>query len=110
MWFAPPEWHGNDELPPASVPSSRSREPAKSAVVYAASSTFLAVLAAAALLNAQGSIASWQRLLGVLVVVWTLAAIGGMLDGRRWAKRVELFRLATLAMSALWLWLAARRS
>jgi hypothetical protein len=78
--------------------------------VYAACSTFLAVVAAAALLNAQSSVASWQRLLGILLVVWTLAVTGGMLDGRRWAKRAELFRLAALAISALWLWMAARRS
>ena len=45
---------------------------------------------------------SWLFLcVGAAAIVWSLSSIGGLLDGRRYARHLEIVRVAVLATAAL---------
>jgi hypothetical protein len=60
------------------------------------------------LIARQNSLSPVERLIGVGLVVWSLATVGGLLDGRRWAKPYEILRVLVLAALSLWAWKAGR--
>lgn len=60
-----------------------------------------AVLGAIALLNVRGELATSTFAIGAALLATTVAALGGLLDGRSWAWRVELVRVGIMAVLAL---------
>jgi sterol desaturase/sphingolipid hydroxylase (fatty acid hydroxylase superfamily) len=68
------------------------------------------MLVTIALLNVRGQLAISTLALGAALVAATMATLGGLLDGRSWARRVEVFRVGVvggLAVLMISSWLPA---
>lgn len=62
---------------------------------------FLAVLVfSAVLLHLQEELSRSLLVLGSLAIAWTLVTLGGLLDGKSWAFRLEAIRIASMALVA----------
>jgi hypothetical protein len=107
VWFASPGWQAQGEADVAPSAMYRWRQ-TRSAVVYGALSSFITVIASALLIAWQDSLSPVERLIGIGLVVWSLAAVGGLLDGRHWARRCEIVRVLVVGALFLWLWKAGR--
>jgi hypothetical protein len=59
------------------------------------------LLVAIALLNVRGQLATSTLALGAALLTATMATLGGLLDVRAWAWRVELLRVGVVAGLAL---------
>jgi sterol desaturase/sphingolipid hydroxylase (fatty acid hydroxylase superfamily) len=68
---------------------------------YAVAQFFLALLGTVALLNAQARLGIEALAICAAAVTATVAVSGGMLDGRRWASRLELVRVSLAVMLSL---------
>ncbi len=138
-WLASPAWNPLG-LPVPSEAELRARP--KFAVAVPASLGVYALVQFAPLIAATFFMLLWQNtapksllLLAAGLVFWTLAALGALLDGKRWGAPLEVARLAALAALviawrpagiptllstalavacaagfAAWLWVAARPS
>lgn len=94
-WVRPPEWHPADMAPVAEAPAAP--RPGVRRCVYATLLHAEALIAAVALVSFKTSLGVGARLVAIGFVVATLAIAGGLLDGRRWAVRIEWGRRACLA-------------
>jgi alkylglycerol monooxygenase len=107
VWLAPPGWQAKGEVA-LDPPSTLRHQQTRGAVIYAAMSSLIAVVASALLITRQDRLLPLQRVIGVGLIVWALASIGSLLDGRGWAKRYELVRVAVLVGFAWWFWKSGR--
>lgn len=107
VWFAPPGWQAEGETDVA-PPTMRCRNQTRGVVLYGALSSLITLIASALLIARQDSLSLVERLIGVGLVVWSLAAVGGLLDGRHWAKRCEITRVLVVSALSLWFWKLGR--
>lgn len=64
---------------------------------------FATLVAATFVLLLSQDKAPWSNLaIGALLVLWALASVGGLLDGRRWAVPLELARLGGVVVAVGW--------
>jgi hypothetical protein len=88
-----------DESGPAkaqsgSQPAGSAGRPAPAIRRYVFAQFTLLVLAAVAVLNHKAQMPPVALGLCAAAVIFSLASLGGLLDGRRWASRLEVSRLA----------------
>jgi hypothetical protein len=108
VWLAAPGWKAEGEGAPEPPASSERRQPTQAAIAYGALSSLVAIIASAVLIAHQESLSFPERVVGVGLIIWALAAVGGFLDGQRWARRYELARLAVLVALSAWFWKSGR--
>jgi sterol desaturase/sphingolipid hydroxylase (fatty acid hydroxylase superfamily) len=105
LWLAPPTWApaGAPPLEMPEVATRRKHDPAVPAGVkaYAVLNFVPAVVATFLMLLWQRSLPAPALAAAAAFVFWTLASVGGLLDGRRWAVPLEVLRLAALCGLAL---------
>jgi sterol desaturase/sphingolipid hydroxylase (fatty acid hydroxylase superfamily) len=105
IWFRSPAWSpAGAALPTEEEVQRRAKHEVAITTrraVYALVQ-FAPVIAATFLLLLQQNVAppGWLAL-GAAFVAWTLLAVGGLLDGRRWAVPVEVARLGAVAAVAV---------
>jgi len=103
IWWRSPSWSpGGEPLPGEAEVQARPRhEPVVSRGRRLYALLQFAPLVALTFLMLLGQSSADPRLLaaGGLFTLWTLAAVGGLLDGRRWALPVEALRLAAVAVA-----------
>src|SRR6185503_812343 len=104
MFLAPPGWHpadlGGFQPPPEVDPASvrRFEFPVTRGLRVYALGQFLAVLGfGAVFLFAQEGFTPLARAGAALFIVASLVVVGGLLEGRRWARPVEVVRLLSAA-------------
>jgi sterol desaturase/sphingolipid hydroxylase (fatty acid hydroxylase superfamily) len=105
VWVMPPDWHVPGVVP-APDPEVRGRPkheaPVGARVRWYAFGQFVpALVATAVALWFQAEAPRWALAAVALLVLWTLAALGGLLDGRRWAPLAEAARLVAVAAVAV---------
>ena len=108
VWLAAPGWKGEGEGIPEPPAGVQRRQPTKGAIVYGALSTIVAIVASAVLIAYQESLPLLERIVGIVLIIWALASVGGLLDGQRWAKRYELARVVVLLAFSVWFWKSGR--
>jgi len=105
VWFMPPEWRPRG-LPPVDldVPSDRPKydaKPTRAASVYA-TLMFIVTLALTVLLLLQGPTTPLTtRLAFATWFALALAGLGGVLEGKRWAKPLEAARIVATPLVVL---------
>jgi alkylglycerol monooxygenase len=97
VWIQTPEWHSANE-PAVSAPATP-QPVGRMRLLYACFNLGTAIVAA-------GLIIAWHpqpltQVLAVLGILWALAVTGGLLDGRKWAGRMEVLRLITTAAAVV---------
>jgi len=93
--FGPPDWP--EEPDGAVVPPAELEVPRP--VLWYALAQFVLVLAAAIIVIRVPALLGYAGLAGVILLAgWTLAGVGGMLDGRTGVVRTERMRLAVFAL------------
>jgi alkylglycerol monooxygenase len=107
MWIAPPSWNPAG-APPPGLAELRARP--KYAADVPLALRLYALVEFTPLIAATFLMLLWQYtaprgplLAAALLVFWTLASLGALMDGRRWGVPLELARLATLG-AALVAW------
>jgi alkylglycerol monooxygenase len=108
LWVMPPPWAPEEETHPPD-PEVRGRSkydpPLRPAVRWYVLAQFIPAVAATALALFYRAAAPRALLVAAaLLVLWTLVALGGLLDRRRWAPAAEVPRLVAvlaLAVAAL---------
>jgi len=111
VWWRSPAWNP-EGLPTPDEAALQAREKHRAPVstgraVYALVQFAPLVAATFLMLLWQWTAPLASLALAAGLVFWTLAAVGGLLDGRRWAVPVEAARLAAVA-AALAFWLGGR--
>jgi hypothetical protein len=109
VWVAPPEWLPAELGGRAVIPET-SRETQKRYDQHASPRVtryvfvnFVLLLGATSLVMFVGkSLAHWQLLVVVGLVVATLVSFGALFEGRRWARPLEVVRLAAVAAVVVW--------
>ena len=106
--MAAPGWKGDVEG--ASEPSTNAHphQPTQAVIAYSAVSSAIAIVPSTLLIVYQEHLTLLERIVGVGLVIWTLAATGRLLDGARWARRYELVRVVALLAFSYWSWHSAR--
>lgn len=110
VWLAPPGWKAEGEVIPPSPTSMPPRQPTQRAIIYGALSSTVAIIASALLIAYQESLRPLERVVGIGLIMWALAAIGALLDGQRRAKQYELARIVVLVAFSVWLWKSGRHA
>jgi alkylglycerol monooxygenase len=111
VWLAPPErsfsWHPEAPSTTGSGGSAR-YDVAVSAPVrrYVLVNFALAIVATFLLMLWSNSLPLHVRAASAAVVLLTVLTAGGLLEGQRWARPLELLRLASVAPVFAWAWLS----
>jgi hypothetical protein len=107
VWFAGPGWQPEGELPyPGVADGSYVRRPKYDPVApagvraYVVAQLVVAVLVTTALIATEDSAPRPARVAGVVLVLCTIGAGAGLIEGRRWARPVEALRLAAMGAGA----------
>jgi len=102
VWWRSPSWNpGGDPLPSEAEVQARPRHEqpiSRRRRVYALVQFAPLVAVTFFMLLGQSSADPVLLAWGGLFTLWTLLAVGGLLDGRRWAVPVEALRLAALLL------------
>lgn len=106
LWFRPPEWHLEGEVPAAEVVPGRERydvSPSRRVALYASIVGVLTLLVAVLFLVRSPAMPLNARLAFGAWFAASLGGLGGVLEGRRWGPWVEAVRLAAapLVVAAL---------
>jgi len=98
LLLASPTWPPDPAHPPPQGPRPKYDPPASLGRRVYVIAQFVPVVVATFLMLLEEHSADARLLLAAAVLVfWTLAALGGLLDGRRWARPLEAARLLALA-------------
>jgi len=101
IWFRSPAWSPAGAPPPSEAEVQRRAKQeipiSPRRAIYALVQFAPVIAATFALLLRQNVAPLGWLALGAGFVAWTLLAVGGLLDGRRWAIPVEVARVAALA-------------
>lgn len=112
VWFAPPGWMPDGvELPPPphGTPADPDYVPywrplQGSRAVYVAVQFFAMAVGVFFLLMQEKDHPTWAVLAWSGALLWTLIAVGGVIDGRRWAPWLEAARLAAMVAVGAGMW------
>ena len=102
LWLARPDWPPAAERAPLAGPRAKYDRPLSTGAQLWVGAWFVPVVVVTFLMllhandGARGPLA-----LGFAFVVATLAGLGGLLDGRRWARPLEAARLAAVALALI---------
>ncbi len=98
LLLMPPTWPPDPSHPPPDGPRPKHQPPASPARRAYVLLQFVPVVIATFLMLLEERSADGRILLaGAALIFWTLLALGGLLDGRRWARPLEAARLVALA-------------
>ena len=89
-----------EQLPQRHMAAPRMEIPAATCA-YVAGQTALTLVLAAWVLWFRSRHSPVFLVVGAVAILWSLASIGALLDGRAGAKRFEAIRVAALALAAL---------
>ena len=108
VWLMPPDWKPAGDAEPESPVERRSKHEAplgRRGKLYAGLHFVPVVAATFALMMWGAAMPRGTALLLAGLVLWSLASLGGLLDGKRWARPLELVRLlavvAAVAVAAV---------
>lgn len=112
VWFAPPGWVPPGvtlPAPPDGVPTDPGYVPYDrplhgSRALYVGLQFAGMIAATLGLLYSQTTLAPAAVIAWGAAILWTLIAVGGVTDGRRWAPRLEAARLAAIVAGGAGLW------
>ena len=99
LWVARPDWPPGPEHPPVLAARPKYDRPLPAGTKAYVAAQLVPVVVATFLMMLLAKAADRTLLAaGAVYVLWTLVALGGILDGRRWARPLEAARVASVAL------------